>query len=95
MMATTLSEFGLSDSQVAMLDRINIRNVRDFALQFYLPQQHGALAKLLGIDLPEAQRLVREAAKEIPEEELDELMREAHRPRGFGVLPPEFDAKGN
>ena len=94
-MATTLSEFGLSDVQIAKLDRTDIRNVREFALHFYLPQQHPALAELLGIDLPEAQRLVREAVKEVPEEELDELVREAHRPHGFGVLPPEFDTKGD
>ncbi len=92
-MPAELSELALSNAQLALLERIDIRNVRDFALHFYLPQQHRALAELFGIDLPEAQRLVTEAAKEVPEVELDTLLRETQRVHGFGVLPPESDTK--
>jgi len=94
-MAKPLSEIGLSEVQIAKLDRVNIRNSREFALQFYLPEQHAALAELLGIELAEAQQLAREAAKEVPQDELDELVREARQPREIGVLPPDLDKKGD
>ena len=88
-----LAECGFDAAQIAKLDGLGIRTARDFALQFYLPQQHETAAKLLGIDLAEAQRLVRETAKEVSEEELNELVREARRPYEFGVLPPDIDDK--
>ena len=86
-----LAQCGFSAAQVAKLDGLGIRTARDFVLQFYLPEQHEAAAALLGVEQAEAQRLLREAAKEVPEDELDELVREARRPHEFGVLPPDLD----
>jgi hypothetical protein len=88
-----LTECGFDAAQVVKLEGLGIRTARDFALQFYLPQQHETAASVLGVDLAEAQRLVRETAKEVSEEELDELVREARRPHEFGVLPLDLDDK--
>lgn len=88
-----LAQCGFNAAQVARLEGLGIRTARDFALQFYLPEQHQAAAALLGVDLAEAQRLVRETAKEVPKGELDELVREARRQHEFGVLPPDLDDK--
>lgn len=90
-MSKPISEFGLLPEQTAKLSQLGIKDARDFALQFYLPEQHQSLATLLGVELEEAQRLVRDAAEEVPEEELDELVREARRPHEFGVLPPDLE----
>jgi hypothetical protein len=86
-----LADCGFEAAQVVKLEKLGIRTARDFALQFYLPQQHETAAVVLGVDLAEAQRLVRQTANEVSEEELDELVREARRPHEFGVLPPNLD----
>jgi hypothetical protein len=53
------------------------------------------LADLLDVELSVAQQMVRDTAKEIPKQELDELVREIRRLHEFGVLPPDSDSKGN
>lgn len=91
----TLSEFGLATAEIARLKEIGIHEPRDFVEHFYLPEQHNAVATLLGRDVESVNALISKMAKDVPEEELKRLAEEARQPRSFGVLPPDLDQKGD
>ena len=87
MTESSLNNIGLTAGQCEVLKGLGIEGQRELALQFYL--QPDMLANLLAIDGREAERMVEEAARTLPQPELDRLVREAQRPRTFGVLPPQ------
>jgi predicted RecB family nuclease len=85
----SLLDLGLTVDQCAVLAGLGVASQRELALQFYL--QPDMLANLLTIDQREAGRMVQEAATSVSQAELDRLVREAQRPRTFGVLAPPGD----
>jgi hypothetical protein len=89
MTQASLTDLGLTAGHCAVLAGLGVASQRDLALQFYL--QPDMLADLLTIDRREASRMVQEAARTIPQTDLDRLVREAKRPRTFGVLAPPGD----
>lgn len=90
-MSKPLADFGLTDNMLAKLAEFGINDAHEFTLHFYLPEQHDSLAKLFSIEPGEAERMVGDIADAVPKSELDELVREARREHGFGVLPPDLD----
>lgn len=89
MTQASLTDLGLTAGQCAVLAGLGVASQRDLALQFHL--QPDMLANLLSIDQREAGRMVQAAARTVPQTELDRLVREAKRPRTFGVLAPPGD----
>lgn len=90
-MASQLAELGLAAEALAILGQRGICTVRDFALEFYLGEQHPRLAQLLNVPLERARELITMAAKTLPSEELARLQDIARRVQTypFGALPPK------
>ena len=85
------SRLGLDDTATAKLAAHGIRPLRDFALEFHLPEQHPALASLLGISVEAAAALAAAAAETVPADDLAALAEIARRIRTIpaGALPPK------